>query len=339
MVGTRMRVHVWLLVLIASTALWSPNGTDGAIDFISVGVAAASWSYNKVKCVVTECCYGDRWIGLNTSGLQSDFKSQVFGQHLATHVVSKVLNGHFKGEPKKALVLSFEGSTGSGKNFISDIIAKNMYRKGLESQYVVRFIATLDFPHHGRLEFYKTELQNRLMAAGRKCGRSLIILDEMDKMPPGLIEVVYPFVDHHSKVGGVDFRRSVFVFLSNSRAQRISSYMFEQWRMGKRREDVTIKELDLYLSREAYNEKDGALWHSDLIRHHLIDYFIPFLPMEREHVKLCAAAEMRAQGLLVTERVLNAVVDEHVYWPAKEQLYVTSGCKKVRSKLDVLIDL
>jgi ATP-dependent Clp protease ATP-binding subunit ClpA len=329
-----MMAALYLMMLCGLTCT-CPNGANGAMDVIAFGVAAVSWGYNKVKCAVTECCYNDNWIRLNASGLQNDFKDQVFGQHLATEIVVKVLKGHFKSTPKKALVLSFEGGTGSGKNFISDIVANNLYSKGLESQYVHKYIATLDAPHRDQVEFYKTELQNRLIAAGRKCGQSLFIFDEMDKMPPGLIDVIYPFVDHHTEVMGVDFRKSIFIFLSNSGAQRISSYMLKQWKMGKRREDVTVKDLDIYLSRDAYNEKGGALWHSKLIHNHLIDYFVPFLPMEKEHIKQCTVAEMQSRGVFVDEKVVTAVADAHVYWPSKEQLYATSGCKKVRSKLDV----
>ena len=87
-----------------------PNGENGAIDFVAAGMAAASWSYSKVKCAVTECCYSDKWIGRNVSGLQS---YQVFGQHLAIDVVHNIVNRHFTSEPKKALVLSFESGTGS----------------------------------------------------------------------------------------------------------------------------------------------------------------------------------------------------------------------------------
>ena len=331
-----MERRLGLFVLIA--ALCFPTGAHAVVDLFSVGVAAASWGFNKVKCMVTECCYGDKWIGLDLSSLKEDFQKHVFGQHLAAEVVVKVLRGHFKNEPKKALVLSFQGGTGSGKNFISDIIANNTFRKGMKSQFVHKYIATFDAPHSDRVEFYKTELRNRIMSAGRKCGRSLFIFDEMDKMPPGLIDVVYPFVDHHSEVGGVNFRQFVFIFLSNTGAQRINNYMLEQWNSGKQREDVTIKELDFYLSKDAYREKDGSLWHSNLIKNHLIDYFVPFLPLERVHIKQCAAAEMRRQGQLVSGEVLNAVANEHIYWPSNEQLYATSGCKKVRSKVDVLSD-
>ena len=53
----------------------------------------------------------------------------------------------------------------------------------------------------------------------------------------------------------------------------------------------------------------GGLWHSGLIDKNLIDYFIPFLPLEYKHVKMCVRAEMRARGAAVDEDVVTSVAD------------------------------
>eukprot|EP00118_Oscarella_pearsei_P023441 m.280507 g.280507 ORF g.280507 m.280507 type:complete len:50 (+) comp40634_c0_seq78:252-401(+) len=43
---------------------------------------------------------------------------------------------------------------------------------------------------------------------------------------------------------------------------------------------------------------------------------------------------MFQSNLPVTEKVLDSVVNDHIYWPKDEQLYSVSGCKKVCSKID-----
>jgi len=45
------------------------------------------------------------------------------------------------------------------------------------------------------------------------CGRSLFIFDEMDKMPVGVMEAIKPFIDNYVEIDGVDFRKSIFLFL------------------------------------------------------------------------------------------------------------------------------
>jgi hypothetical protein len=45
------------------------------------------------------------------------------------------------------------------------------------------------------------------------------------------------------------------------------------------------------VSRGAFNE-NGGLHHSEIIDRSLIDLYVPFLPMERQHVKKCAEREL-----------------------------------------------
>ena len=77
-----------------------------------------------------------------------------------------------------------------------------------------------------------------------QCSRSLFIFDEMDKMPIGLIDVLKPYLDHYPDVGKVDFRGSIFIFLSNTGGHLINDAVLRHWKEGKKREDIGIKEMD-----------------------------------------------------------------------------------------------
>lgn len=78
----------------------------------------------------------------------------------------------------------------------------------------------------------------------------------------------------------------------------------------------------------------GGLWHSGLIDRNLIDYFIPFLPLEYRHVKMCVRAEMKARGSAVDEDVVTRVAEEMTFFPKDEKIYSDKGCKTVQSRLD-----
>lgn len=83
----------------------------------------------------------------------------------------------------------------------------------------------------------------------------------------------------------------------------------------------------------------GGLWHSSLIDRNLIDYFVPFLPLEHKHVKMCVRAEMKARGHAVDEKVVEAVADEMTYFPKEAKIYSDKGCKTVQAKLDIHEDI
>lgn len=79
----------------------------------------------------------------------------------------------------------------------------------------------------------------------------------------------------------------------------------------------------------------GGLWHSSIIDRNLIDYFVPFLPLEQRHVKMCVRAEMAARGYAVDEKIVQEVADEMTYFPKEQRIYSDKGCKTVQAKLDI----
>ena len=52
------------------------------------------------------------------------------------------------------------------------------------------------------------------------------------KMPEGVMDAIKAFVDYHESIGGVDFRRSIFIFLSNTGGKEITHKTMEAWREG-----------------------------------------------------------------------------------------------------------
>ena len=79
-------------------------------------VVSALWSSrDQFLCQMTECCRA-HWIHPNLTLLETRLAENVFGQHLVTTLVTRAVRDHVrKSVPKKALVMSFHGWTGSGK--------------------------------------------------------------------------------------------------------------------------------------------------------------------------------------------------------------------------------
>ena len=117
--------------------LWPPPVTG--LEPFSAGLAvgagvmmSAMWSArDKVVCQLTECC-GAAWIRPNLTALEESLEQNLFGQHLVLSLVSKAVRAHVKKrEPKKALVMSFHGWTGSGKNFVAKFLVESLYKLGM----------------------------------------------------------------------------------------------------------------------------------------------------------------------------------------------------------------
>ncbi|GCC31384.1 torsin-1A-like isoform X1 [Chiloscyllium punctatum] len=286
---------------------------------------------NSTKC---EDC-DENWITLDIKGLEEDFTNKLFGQHIASEVIIKALKGSSSNpNSQKPLTMSLHGYSGTGKNFVSRLIAQNLYRKGLDSKYVHVFVSTLHFPHVQFIDKYQSNLQKWIHGNVSQCARSMFIFDEMDKMHPGLINAIKPFLDYSSDVDKVDYRKAIFIFLSNTGGDKISEFTLNVLMNGKERESIKLSQLEEELSSTVFNKSNSGFWQTALIQSNLIDHFIPFLPLEFKHVESCVRAEIASRGKRISESIVTTIASSMVYYP-EEKLLSQKGCKTVASKVNL----
>ena len=101
------------------------------------------------------------------------------------------------------------------------------------------FVSTLHFHDEAQVVKYRQQLQDWVKGNVSMCKDSLFIIDEIDKMPSGVLDGLKPFMDFHSNVDGIDFRRATFILLSNTGGREITRRTMEFWQDGKRRESMT----------------------------------------------------------------------------------------------------
>lgn len=98
------------------------------------------------------------FLALHPVGLKADLETKLFGQHIASSIILKAVNRFMNDpNPKKPLVLSLHGPTGTGKNFVTKLITNNIYKKGMDSSFVRVFISTHHFPHLRDIDLYKVQ--------------------------------------------------------------------------------------------------------------------------------------------------------------------------------------
>jgi len=91
-------------------------------------------------------------------------KKHFFGQHIASKIIVSALAGnlHRSSNNKKPLVMSFHGCTGSGKNFLSDLIASHMFKdKNIKKIRYHVIHGRSEFPTHSNINYYKVNISFR----------------------------------------------------------------------------------------------------------------------------------------------------------------------------------
>lgn len=77
---------------------------------------------------------------------------------------------------------------------------------------------------------------------------------------------------------------------------------------------------------------DG-FWRSGIMEEHLLDVLVPFLPLQRHHVRHCVLNELAHLGLEPRDDVVQAVLDSTTFFPEDEPLFSSNGCKMVASRI------
>lgn len=63
------------------------------------------------------------------------------------------------------------------------------------------------------LRWVQGQLREAIRDLVLRCPQTMFIFDEAEKLHPGLIDAIKPYMDHYDNVDGVSYRRAIFIFL------------------------------------------------------------------------------------------------------------------------------
>ena len=84
------------------------------------------------------------------------------------------------------------------------------------------------------------------------------------------------------------------------------------------------------------------MYLSDVIISHMITAYVPFLPMERKHIWKCIKDVLVAQKYYkrkdIPENVVSKIANQLTYFPADEEIFSVTGCKRIKEKVSYVMD-
>ncbi|KAL1775325.1 torsin-3A [Sigmodon hispidus] len=330
-----------------SCALWPDGCEDQEAPTPPLGWSLPLWgrrsldSLTKWFCRFQDCCTGggDCRIANNFTGLESDLRMRLHGQHLASKLVLRAVRGYLElPQVDKVLALSFHGWSGTGKNFVARMLAENLYRDGMRSDCVKMFISTFHFPHPKYVDVYKEELRWQMQEMQRRCRQSMFIFDEAEKLHPDLLELLGPHLEPRvPEARGAESPRGIFLFLSNLGGSVINEVVLGLLKAGWTREEITMQHLEASLQAEIMESTESSFGSSRLVKENLIDFFVPFLPLEYRHVRLCVRDAFLSQDLPYTEEALDEIAKMMTYVPEEDRLFSSQGCKSISQRINLFL--
>nr|XP_020450967.1 prosalusin [Monopterus albus] len=292
--------------------------------------------FQKLYCSIADSCDCD--FKPSIRDLEWDLYKNVYGQHLAQDIVSEEVARFLQNKsPDRPLVLSFHGSSGTGKTLVSSMLGNHLYGSAMSSPYVHQFVPTLHFPSPELVKKYREELKSWVQGNVTECARSVFIFDEMEKMPSGLIDVLEPFLGPSHVVFRTNYRKAIYIFISTTGEEVINKVALENRQAGRDREEIRLADLEEAIAQAAYSSNMSGFYQSSIIQKNLITCFVPFLPLSRRHIERCAHSQLCQQGRCGRSDVVEAVGGDMIYTPIQGQYFSTTGCKAIPAKINFFL--
>lgn len=272
-------------------------------------------------------------IHMDVGKFEQVFDENVFGQHIAKYALTNTLRNitkRMQNDTKLSsnpLVFSFHGWTGVGKNFVTKQL---LY--GFDNARVTTFLVPLHFPHKSEDENYKRNIQKWVNGNITLCYVNLFVFDEMDKATPGLLDGLLTVMKN---IQTIEMEKTwiIFLFLSNSRGHQINHYLFTEMSTGKQRHEITFEEILPVLTQLDSSDE----WYKEFHKHGLINTFVPFLPLNKQHVHQCIEQDLLKKGRQPSSELIDLISNEmHYIQPIGDgDQFSLTGCKRVSDKVDI----
>ncbi|TNN71720.1 Torsin-2A [Liparis tanakae] len=292
--------------------------------------------FQKLYCSISDNCECD--FKPNIRDLEWDLYKNVYGQHLAQDIVSEEVARFLQNKsPERPLVLSFHGSSGTGKTLVSSILGNHLYGSAMSSPFVHTFVPALHFPSPDRVQQYREELKRWVLGNLTQCARSVFLFEEMEKMPPGVIDILEPFLGPSHVVFRTNYRKAIYVFIGTTGEEVILREVLESRQAGLDREEIQWADFQDAIAQAAYNSSASGFFRSSVISQKLVSRFVPFLPLSRRHVERCAHSQLCQRGSCGRGDVVESVGGDMTYDPVPGHYFSTTGCKAVPAKINLFL--
>nr|XP_016854499.1 PREDICTED: torsin-4A isoform X1 [Anolis carolinensis] len=260
-------------------------------------------------------------------GLEKTMRREVFGQDLAVEGVMGLLKDYLATHiHNKPLVISFHGPSGVGKSHVGWLLAKH-FRSIMGHETVLHYFTQHHCPEGVPAMSCQLELSKMVteMVTQAEVEEKipLFILDEVESMPPDLLETLGRFF-HTNQTN--EFLNAVYILISNLGAKEVTDVLLQNVTMDLLQAQRTAEQLRTVLSPVL--SQIHPLWMSAEI--------VPFVLLEKSHVRSCFYEEMMSEGIYPDPNHIERLVSQLGYYTKGELELAVTGCKPVVGKVNLL---
>ncbi|KAE9547003.1 hypothetical protein FO519_009785, partial [Halicephalobus sp. NKZ332] len=212
------------------------------------------------------------------------------------------------------------GGAGIGKTFSGKLIANALFAMGYDP-------ANYNYINFAERDKRK-KVYEKIEEGLRKCERAIFVLDEVDKVESNDFKVIIPFLNRHMDSMEVNPKKAIFLFISNAGTKAVNDSVIEH----QDRRTISVPHLQKILIDAVLSEKGGHM-DSEIVKRGLIDYYVPFMPLTKDHVKRCIRQEAENLKIDISVREIETLADEVNYRQVGHEFYSIFGCGTIESRM------
>ena len=267
-------------------------------------------------------CSHNQSQAIDTQLIKRELSYNLFGQHLAANEIVSSMTSFTQSHSSPLLILLLCGWLGSGKTHTASLLSSL-----LPVQANTHFI-TCSLPHtlHG--------ISTKIV---RSCGYSLLVLDDLDSADEDTLDMIEKLIisihnEPDSKSNG-----TIIVATTSAGGLRVNKLLLEMFKnsVTSRRDSLTIENVLSVLDADMVTLTIPL--HKTLTDHNIPVRLVPFLPLTREHLRMCAFRLAMGQGITISDMQVNKILDQVHYFSKELPIFSKTGCKQISAKIDLLM--
>ncbi|XP_049752092.1 torsin-4A [Elephas maximus indicus] len=271
-------------------------------------------------------------------GLEKALQRAVFGQPAAVGRIVALLRDYLATHVhSRPLLLALHGPSGVGKSHVGRLLARHFRAVLDDGALVLQYHARHHCPEPSAVKACREELARRVADVVARAEAEektpLLVLDEVEAMPPALLDEVHGFLQPQRSH---QFHSAIYVLLSSTGGGEITRFVLQNATRalplrpnggpdsgpGDQAEEELRASLRVLLARE------HPLWKAAAI--------VPFLLLDKWDVVNCFRDEMAGEGFFPEQARAERLAAQLSYYRVAGREYAVTGCKQVVAKVNLL---
>ena len=139
---------------------------------------------------------------------------KIYGQNAVVAQISTLIYSHLSNKSsQKALSILLCGSTGTGKTHLAYKVSEMLFKLGSHSKFFLHIQSNIHFINQKSLAQNQEQLIQTLKRQIVKSPSSIFVIDEVDKLPKGFLDVMAPFLAHNGNFEGNVIKKCYFSYI------------------------------------------------------------------------------------------------------------------------------